>query len=256
MNLFAEIEKSIDRAFRSFTRQAFGAERSNDLVEIHHLILAEIDSKVQVLARGQRVFPFPQLEVTIVGETEKRREVLQAAFGERLQSDILSVLRGSRCEIPAGFTVALHVVETALQPIEIQYGTKKVAPKQEAAPPAPGRLVLLKGKSAAAEYTLEKPRTNIGRMAELTDASHRVIRRNDIVFEDDADEISATVSRKHARILLEEGEYRLCDDASEYGTSIFRDGASISVPKGARRGEKLRPGDEIYFGRACMRFER
>jgi ribosome-associated protein YbcJ (S4-like RNA binding protein) len=27
------------------------------------------------------------------------------------------------------------------------------------------------------------------------------------------------------------------------------------VPKSNRRGEKLRPGDEIYLGRACLRFE-
>jgi hypothetical protein len=37
---------------------------------------------------------------------------------------------------------------------------------------------------------------------------------------------------------------------------IFRDGRTIDVPPGNRRGEKLRAGDEIYLGRACLRFER
>ena len=37
---------------------------------------------------------------------------------------------------------------------------------------------------------------------------------------------------------------------------VFRDGRSIEVSTGDRRGEKLRPGDEIYLGRACLRFER
>ena len=32
--------------------------------------------------------------------------------------------------------------------------------------------------------------------------------------------------------------------------------APSRCPPGNRRGEKLRPGDEIYFGRACLRFER
>ena len=59
--------------------------------------------------------------------------------------------------------------------------------------------------------------------------------------------------RKHAHILMEDGEYRLCDDASEFGTSVFRDGRSIELLKGNRRGEKLRAGDEIYLGRACVR---
>ena len=104
---------------------------------------------------------------------------------------------------------------------------------------------------------LDKPRVNIGRLAELTDSRQRVVRRNDIVFEDGADEANATVSRGHAHIRLdaETNEYRICDDASEYGTRIFREGRSIEVPSGGKRGERLNPGDEIYLGRACLRFE-
>ena len=81
-------------------------------------------------------------------------------------------------------------------------------------------------------------------------------RRNDVVFEEGADEANGTVSRRHAHIKLEDGEYRICDDGSEFGTRVFRDGRSIEVPAGNRRGERLRPGDEIYLGRACLRFER
>jgi hypothetical protein len=256
MSLFADIEKRIDSAFRSFTRQAFGAERANDLVVLHHAILAEIESKVQILARGQRVFPFPQVNVTIVGETENRRELLRAAFGERLQADVLTALRSVRCEVPPGFQVVLNVVEEAFQPVEITYS--KETPKAAAAlqPVAPGRLVVVKGKTGAGEYPLDTTRINIGRMAEITDSAHRVIRRNHVAFEDDADEVSATVSRRHAHILLEDGHYILFDDRSEYGTSVFRDGRPIELVKGGRRGERLKPGDEIYFGRACVRFER
>jgi pSer/pThr/pTyr-binding forkhead associated (FHA) protein len=103
---------------------------------------------------------------------------------------------------------------------------------------------------------LDRARVNIGRLPELTDADHRVTRRNDIVFEEGADEANGTVSRRHAHIRLEGGEYRLCDDGSEFGTRVFRDGRPIEAPPGNRRGEKLRPGDEIYLGRACLRFER
>jgi len=113
----------------------------------------------------------------------------------------------------------------------------------------------VKGKTAQSEYALEKARTNLGRMEELMDADQRVLRRNDIVFEEGADEATGTVSRKHAHIRREAGEYRICDDGSEFGTRVFRDGRSIEVPAGNRRGEKLRGGDEIYLGRACLRFE-
>ncbi len=92
-------------------------------------------------------------------------------------------------------------------------------------------------------------------MAELTDAEERVVRRNDIVFEEGADAVNASVSRKHAHIREDAGEYRICDDGSEFGTRVFRDGRVVEVPSGNRRGEKLRPGDEIYLGRACLRYE-
>ncbi|HTS61183.1 MAG TPA: FHA domain-containing protein [Candidatus Acidoferrales bacterium] len=252
MSLLTEIEKTIDRAFRSWTQRAFGPERANDLVILHRAILEEILGKVEVLARGQRVFPYGYVVVTIVGDTARRREVLQAAFGERLPSDVQSALRARRCETPQGFAVKVNIVAVGLQAIEIGYFPQ--APHEEK-PAAPATLVVVKGRAEHAEYKLEKPRTNIGRLPELTDASQRVVRRNDIVFEEGADEISATVSRKHAHIVREDGEYRLCDDRSEFGTSIFRDGRPIELVKGGRRGERLRPGDEIYFGRACVRFE-
>jgi hypothetical protein len=256
MSLFADIEKTIDRAFRSFTRQAFGGERSKDLVVLHHAILEEIEGKVQVLARGQRVFPFPHVTVTIVGETPQCRDLLQAAFGQRLQADVLKALRSVRCEIPQGFSVNLNVVAEAFQPVEFTYDREPGKSRTLAAPLPSGRLTVLKGKTGATEYRLEQKRTNIGRLSELTDSTHRVIRRNHVAFEDGGDEVSATVSRRHAHIEMEDGEYLLMDDRSEFGTSIFRDGRSIDLVKGGRRGEKLRPGDEIYFGRACVRFER
>ena len=93
MSLFTEIEKSIDRAFRSWTQRAFGPERANDLVILHRAILQEVESRVQVLSRGQRVFPFAHVKVTMVGDTPRRREMLEAAFNQRLQADIQEIGR-------------------------------------------------------------------------------------------------------------------------------------------------------------------
>lgn len=258
MSLFSGIEKSIERGFQRWTERLFGAADSNELMLTHRAILEEIETKIETLARGRRVFPFSHLTVTLVSDDANRRAILETAFGERLEADIREALEAAACEIPRGFAVDVRAIESGPNSFEIEYAAQPAKPVTlaVAAPTAPARLAVVQGKADRAEYVLEKARTNIGRMAELTDAEHRVIRRNDIVFEEGADEATATVSRKHAHIRREEGDYRLCDDESEFGTRVFRDGRAIEVPPGNRRGEKLRPGDEIYLGRACLRFER
>jgi hypothetical protein len=256
MSLFSEIENTIERGFHRFAERMFGPADSGALLLLHRAILAEVEGKVQIVARGRRVFPFARVVVTLVAAEAERRAILQAAFGERLGEDIRAGLAGSECELPRGFSVEVRTTEAGLHAFEIEYSAEPAKTGAQAAPAAIGRVILVQGKTASPEYTLERVRTNIGRMPELTDADHRVVRRNDVVFDEGADERNATVSRKHAHIRLEAGDYRLCDDGSEFGTRVFRDGRSIEISAGDRRGEKLRPGDEIYLGRACLRFER
>jgi hypothetical protein len=209
---------------------------------------------VQIVARGRRVFPFARLVVTLVAAEAERRAMLQAAFGERLGDDVREAMEGSACNLPRGFSVEVRTAEAGLHAFEIEYDVEAAKPAGNT-PAAAGRLVVVKGKADREQYSLERARTNIGRMPELTDADHRVVRRNDVVFEEGADEANATVSRKHAHVRLDGADYRLCDDGSEFGTRVFREGRSIEIPSGDRRGEKLRSGDEIYLGRACLRFE-
>src|SRR5436309_2883685 len=103
MSLFGEIEKGIERGFRRWTERMFGPAESNELLLVHRAMLEEIESKVQVVARGRRVFPFARVVVTLVAEEAERRAVLQAAFGERLGEDVRETLEGSGCELPRGF---------------------------------------------------------------------------------------------------------------------------------------------------------
>ena len=258
MNLFSEIERTIERGFRRFAERMFGPAQSDELLLVHRAILEEIAGKVQLVARGRRVFPYPRVTVTLVSGDADRRALFQTAFGDegRLEKDVRDTLEGAGCQVPRGFALEVKTTETGERPFEIAYAAeRKSEPALAAAPRGTGRLIVVKGKAGQAEYTLDKPRLNIGRMEELTDADHRVVRRNDVVFEE-GEEANSTVSRRHAHVRLEAGEYRICDDESEFGTRIFRDGRSIEVPAGNRRGERLRPGDEIYLGRACLRFER
>jgi 6,7-dimethyl-8-ribityllumazine synthase len=255
MSLFSEIEKTIERGFRRWTERMFGPGQSDDLIIVHRAVIEEITGKVQTMARGERVFPFTRATVTLVSADAERRAVFEAAFAERLAEDVREALQATGVSIPRGFAVEVRTSEVGEAPFDIEYSVEKVATVPAVAA-AVGRVVVVRGKAERSEYVLDRARVNIGRLPELTDADHRVTRRNDIVFEEGADEANGTVSRRHAHIRLEGGEYRLCDDGSEFGTRVFRDGRPIEAPPGNRRGEKLRPGDEIYLGRACLRFER
>ena len=256
MSLFSGIEKSIERGFQRWTERLFGAAESNELLLTHRAILDDIETKIETLARGRRMFPFARVVVTIISPDANRRAMLETAFGERLEADVREAFEAVGCEIPRDFSLEVRTAEQGDKPFEIEYVVKpaKTGVVVAAEAPPSARLAIVKGKTQQVEYEITGARTNIGRLAELTDSEHRVVRRNAIVFEEGADEANATVSRKHAHIRFEDGEYRLCDDESEFGTRVFRDGRPIEVPAGNRRGEKLRSGDDIYLGRACLKF--
>jgi hypothetical protein len=250
MSLFSEIEKTIERGFRRWTERMFGPAEAGELMTVHRAILEQVETRIQIVARGRRLFPFSHITVTLVSPEAERRTMLQAAFGEdnRLEHDIRESLEGAGCQLPGRFSVEVKTAEAGEHAFEIEYGVDAAAapapePPGKAPVVAGGRLVVVKGKAERAEYELSKTRVNIGRLAELTDSEHRLMRRNDVVFEEGADEANSTVSRKHAHIRLDAGDYRICDDESEFGTRVFRDGRPIEVPAGNRRGEKLRPGD-------------
>jgi len=270
MSFFSEVEKTIERAFRKWTERAFGPAQSDELLLVHRAILEEIEGKIQTVQRGQRLFPYNYLRVRLVSPEPERRVLFQAAFAQdrRLENDIRDSMQGAGCTLPAAFAVDVETVEEGPKGFEIAYAIREnpsaPAPASPPAPapapetePTPGRLVVVRGKAAQENYAIEKPRINIGRMQELTDSRQRIVRRNDIVFEEGGDDANATVSRAHAHIRFDRpsGQYRICDDESEFGTRIFREGRSIEVPAGNRRGERLCAGDEIYVGRTCLRFE-
>ena len=99
-------------------------------------------------------------------------------------------------------------------------------------------------------FIADRQRINIGRERDVVDSLGRAVRRNDLFFPEGADEANASVSRSHAHIRFDgtSGEWRIYDDGSTLGTSIFRDGRRIDVPGHAPRGAKLLPGDEDISG--------
>ena len=124
-------------------------------------------------------------------------------------------------------------------------------------PLLPARLLTITGVSSAPEFYLERPRINLGREAEITDSLGRAVRRNQLYFSETAHEANASVSRAHAHLAFDASSnvWRIFDDGSSIGTTLFREGRRIDVPAHAGRGVALRHGDEIYLGQVRLQFE-
>lgn len=117
-------------------------------------------------------------------------------------------------------------------------------------------LSVARGAAEQPDYRLKKERILIGRTPDVTDREGRIIRKNDVVFLDNDEDVNSTVGYSHARIWwdFEEKRFFLMDESSRYGTCIVRQGRSLEVPEGNHCGIRIYAGDEIYCGQACLRF--
>jgi len=255
-----KLEKQIERL-------ASRRDLVREPIEIQRAILDEVESHAELAGRTRRVFPFNRITVRLLAPDAERRAGLRAVLSPgSLEQAIRDHLRDSRVEIEMGLEVLLRFVRAwpagspdASSPFRLVLErTETPSPLRPAAAAlvGPARLVVLKGRAARRSFEVSGGRTNIGRLAEVTDKADRVVRRNQVIFLDTPDETTRTVSRAQAHIMFEPpSDYRLHDDRSSYGTRVFRQGRTIEIPSGSPKGLKLRAGDEIYFGQAAVRFE-
>ena len=103
------------------------------------------------------------------------------------------------------------------------------------------RLVIEKGRSSGKQFLLNDTEAQIGRW----DADAGIFPDVDL----DTDDPEAKVSRRHARITLNNGQYFLEDLGSTNGTFINR---GKRLPPGQRQA--LCDGDEIIVGKTFLRF--
>ncbi len=232
MSLFRDLERSIDERLRRLFQSEAQPGQVREAVEVHRMILDEIEGKVQMLPRARRAFPYNDVLVRVPEE--------QIIAFETLEDSVRDFFTRERIEFPQNLTVR----------VEPGDAPTVVCRKVEQATPAPlqaGTVRFTMPDGATAEVA--RTRIHVGRLAEVLDDKRRLVRRNDLVIEGD------TVSRAHAHIEFLNGEYRLFDDGSSYGTSAIHEGRLVEVPRAGGRGLRLHPGDEIYFGQARVRFD-
>jgi hypothetical protein len=266
MSLLRRIEKSLDQRLRSIFSGGNEEPGAREAVELYRDALDQIASRATAGKRGERIFPFNLITIELRAEDAERKAVLETLFDPgQFGDDIRATLKEERVTPPAELTVAVKYPENPQVEMRVICERGKAAPAVAAPviPSAalvemrPARLVTITGVASAAEFALEHPRINLGREQEITDAMGRAIRRNELFFPEQAHEANASVSRSHAHIRFDapSGDWRIFDDGSSIGTTLFRAGRRIDVPAHAGRGVALKPGDEIYLGQVRLLFE-
>ncbi len=121
-------------------------------------------------------------------------------------------------------------------PVVLEHATGAVA-----IVPQTATLTIERGKSAGKQFTIGRNGSEIGRW----DADGGVFPDVDL----DSDDPEAKVSRKHARISVQNGDYEIEDLGSTNGTFVNR---GPRLKPGQR--QPLNDGDEIIVGKTFLRF--
>ena len=259
MRSLEELDRWIAGKVKRLSSNVAGTPQKKELLEIRRDILEEVRDQIEPKGSGKYVFPHSHLAIQLAARDEAEQALLRAAFAEdgALEEDIRGLLAEAGC--PAQLAVSVDITYDpastgSAPPFRIAYssGKPRVVKKPVAVRP-PAKLIVVRGSADPSEFVIRASRVNIGRLKEVLGEKEGLRRRNDVAFA----EAEATVSREHAYIRYdaEADRYRVCDYQSTRGTSVFRDGRRIEVPRASARGVQLESGDEIHVGDARIRFE-
>jgi len=260
MRSLEQLDRWIAGKIKHGSSRVGGPPQGRELLEIRRDILEDIRDAIEPAGEGRSIFPYNNIAILIAAADHQQAALFHAAFaeGNALERDVHELLTEAGCLPPAGFAVAATAVEDPAlaaieRPFRIDYSTRKGL-SQTPGPCRPAaRLAVIRGAADAPEYEIRSDRVNMGRMKEVVGEKDGLRRRNDIAFA----ETETSVSREHAYIRYdaEAGQFRLYDNRSQRGASVFRDGRRLEAPRGPGRGLQLRSGDEIHLGEARLLFE-
>ena len=268
----------MDKLFEAVKRFTKPWPTGTEPMEIRRALLDEVESRIVSAGGGKRVFPFNRLRVFLLAPGPRERIELEAVVRDvwDLPAEIRERLTECGCPVPSDLKVDVEVTEQGgpeygdrRYRIDFERVERNASAPPLAPPPGTGtvqvpipssgerptlELTVLKGTATRKVYSFPAGRLSLGRMEEVVDDEGRVRRRNDVAFLEEGD-VNQTVSREQARILYDDasGELRLRAEHGASSTRILREGRSIDVSSRDTRGIKLQSGDEIYFGRACVK---
>jgi hypothetical protein len=258
--------RAVEKAAREWSRSG-----AHEPLEIAQAIVDAVGTRLEPAARGRYVFPFNKIHVSIAAASKDDR----ARFAAVLESEptlperITARLRDAGCDtgslqVVVGYvprpgadwsTSEFHIDFTRGAPATTAPAPAQAAVSAPATSPRELTITVINGTADQASYVFTLPRVNLGRCAEVRDTLSRLVRSNHVAFVDLGD-ANPSVSRRHAHIEYVEASrhYRIRDDRSAHGTSVVRNGRTVTVPAGSR-GIRLESGDEIVLGEARARVQ-
>lgn len=257
------LESRLGAMFETRAKALLRSPAPTQPLELVDLVVDELARHVQPAGRGRYTFPFNEVRVTFVAPTAADQAHFDAicAGPPSIDERIVRRLVSEGCEVTIAdldVTVAFTDVPDPAWPLPFGLELARVdrPARVAASAPTPPRIELqiTLGTAAQSAYSFTEYPIAIGRGAEVRDTRNQLLRINHVVFGESDDEVSRSVSRRHAHIELDPRSRspRLIDDNSAQGTSIIRQGKIIRVPKGSR-GLAMRDGDEMVFGQARVK---
>jgi hypothetical protein len=253
------LEARLAAVFETAARSAVGTGRRQPL-EIVESAVDEVARHVLPSGRGRYAFAFNTVRITFVAATpETQAEIEMLCVGSpQLGERVARRLESAGCA--ATDVEVTHAFAAAADPSwrhpEFHVALSRVDDRPAPQSAATVRIDLLVTHGAAdrGAYSFTCTPIAIGRGLEVRDSRHQLLRINHVAFTEGADDVTPSVSRRHARIERDEatGRLRLIDDNSAQGTSIVRGGRGLAVPRGSR-GLALQDNDEIVVGEARLR---
>lgn len=234
--------------------QSDSDDSQEKLIQVKDAILRELADRIRPLPDGRSYFPATRLTVQLHAESDEQRLDYEKTFCERqsLEKRLRDELRYKGVEQDGlGLDISVEVVRE--KGADWRHPHFNLVARHERKSPVVALLTIQQGQTETGQYRLGS-QTHVGRTKEPRNSRSGIMTRNEVAFDDIKNGVNETVSRWHARILLDtdSDEYRIYDDDSRAGTYVERGGTSFPV-KGPR-GTALQHGDIIHFGEAIARF--
>ena len=251
--MLQKIEKPLQRLFG---RGSLNQPRQ--VVDVIESLLDQLEARAQGGLTGERVFPFPAVEVRYFLPAEEQRAYLAAMAADgTLRRRVETHFDG--LDIRYRHPFALSATQLTGPPqgglaFELNFPVVTEEPVPAASPQLRTglRITVLTGKAEMSPMEFDGSESfYIGQASEARERN--II--NHMVFVG-ADRIARSVSRNHGHIYWDEAAaaYRFALDRPENTAELFRNGRGAGIKVNEFQQPILRDGDHLRLGKAMVRF--